>query len=500
MNLLKFQRDPAEFRRALLVETDDGPRPFDEVLDPWQRADFEALDASWKATVTGKGTPPHFRAWCERPRGHAKTSDEAVMIAWALFASRRQLNGFGAAADKDQAGLLRNAVGRLLSLNPWLGSVLEVQNWSVKNIHTGSSLEILSSDAPSSYGLLPDFVVADELTHWSRRDLWDSLLSSAAKRARCLLLVITNAGVTDSWQYELREAIRSTWYFSRLEGPVASWITTDRLDEQRRLLPPQAFRRLWLNEWTSGAGDALTAEDIDAAFKPDLTPMPRRVTGWSYCAGLDLGVSRDASALCVLGVKTSGTPEEHARIRLCFTQLWRPPKGGRVNLQQIEDALVSLHERYKFQAVAYDPWQASFMSQRLKLSKLPMIEVVQNPSNLQKIATTLIETFADRRFDLYPEENLRRDLCRLRVIEKSYGFRLESPRDATGHGDMASAFSFAMLSARDIAGKPRKRKARVLTEDGWSRDETDYWARAAAARWKWAHGINPLTDEPFEVL
>ena len=195
----------------------------DTVCDPWQRADFESLDPAWRFVAGLADDRPQFqRAYLERPRGHAKTSDIAVQVCWALFASRRKLAGVVAAGDVDQAGLLRDAIDRLARLNPWLGKVLEVQRTRVLNVHTGSELVILSSDAPTSYGLTPDFVVCDELTHWGKRDLWDSLLSSAAKRSRCLLLVIANAGFAESWQWQTREAIRAdqSWLFHRLDGPL----------------------------------------------------------------------------------------------------------------------------------------------------------------------------------------------------------------------------------------------------------------------------------------
>ena len=36
-----------------------------------------------------------------------------------------------------------------------------------------------------------------------------------------------------------------------------------RLAEQRRMLPPAAYLRLWENVWSSGLGDALSPEDIE---------------------------------------------------------------------------------------------------------------------------------------------------------------------------------------------------------------------------------------------
>jgi hypothetical protein len=470
MSLLELQSDPKAFRAALMIDTDSGPRPLGECIDPWQRTDFEALDPGWQRAVVGSSQEArHQRGWLERARGHSKSADLGTMAAWALFASRRRLSGIAAAGDQEQARLLRDAIGRLLYVNPWLASILEVQAYRVLNTRTESTLEIISSDAKTSYGLTPDFIISDEVTHWKSRDLWDSLLSSAAKRSTCMFVVITNAGLQDDWQWQTREAIRTDprWYFSRLDGPVASWITPDRLEEQERLLPGIAFRRLWLNGWTTGGGDALTEEDIAAAFVSDLRPQTLAVPGFEYVGGMDLGVSRDASAVCILGVHRGRY--DHGRIRLAFTRVWRPRKGSKVDLQGIEDTLIDLNQRFDLKALNFDPWEARHMAQRLSAtglgvaskqlgrhhmtSRVPMTEVTQTPANLQKIATVLIEAFNDHRVELYDDPDLRRDLTRLRIEERQYGFRLTSPRDEHGHGDLSTAFGLAMLAASELAGK-----------------------------------------------
>ena len=471
-NLLQLQSNPKAFREALLIDTDSGPRPLSECIDPWQRKDFDALDNGWRRVVLGTSTEAEYQnGWLERPRGHSKSADLGIMAAWALFASRRCLSGIAAAGDQDQARLLRDAIGRLVYCNPWLGKILEVQNYRVVNKRTGSTLDIIASDAATSYGLTPDFVIADEVTHWKKRDLWDSLISSSAKRGNCMFVVITNAGLQDDWQWKIREVVRAdkAWYFSRLEGPIASWITEDRLNAQERLLPTTAYRRLWLNEWTSGGGDALTEEDINAAFFSNLDPQRQAVSGFDYVGGLDLGVSRDASAVCILGIHRGR--RHHGLVRLAYTRIWRPRKGSKVNLQEVEDAIVELNDRFQLKALNFDPWQARHMSQRLSAvglgvaakqlgqhhmtSRVPMVEVTQTGQNLQKIASIVIEAFNDHRVELYEELNLRRDLTRLRVEERQYGFRLTSPRDEHGHGDTASAFSFAMLAASELVDKRR---------------------------------------------
>lgn len=470
MNLLELQNDPAAFRAALLIDTDGGPRPFGEVANDWQERDFRALDSGWRRAVVGTSAEAqHQRGWLERARGHSKSLDLGIMAAWALFASRRRLSGIGAAGDQDQARLLRDAIGKLLYVNPWLAKLIEVQAYRVVNVRTESTLEIITSDAPTSYGLTPDFIVADEVVHWRKRDLWDSLLSSAAKRSTCMFVCITNAGLQDDWQWKLREAVRvdPKWYFSRLEGPVASWIDADMLNEQARLLPAIAYRRLWLNEWAAAGGDALSEESIAAAFFSELRPQSGAVPGFEYVGGLDLGVSRDASALVILGIRRG--PDEHGRIRLAYVRVWRPSKARKVSLQEVEDTIRDQHARFNLRCLNYDPWEARHMASRLQAeglgvqrsqlgprhstSRVPMAEVTSTPKNLQAIATTLIESFNDRRLELFDEPDLRRDLSRLRVEERQYGFRLTAPRDAEGHGDVGTAFSLAMLAASELANK-----------------------------------------------
>lgn len=468
MNLLELQGSPAAFRAALLIDSDSGPLPFKP--DDWQQKDFAALDDGWRRAVIGTSHPAaKQRAWLERPRGHSKSADLGSMSAWALFASRRPLSGIAAAGDQDQASLLKQAISKLLAHNPWLARVLEVQASRVVNLHTGSTLSIITSDAPTSYGLTPDFCIADEVTHWKKRDLFDSLLSSAAKRSTCMFVIITNAGMSDDWQWKTREAVRvdPDWYFSRLDGPCASWIKPKLLAEQSRLLPSIAFARLWLNRWTTGGGDALTEGDIAAAFRADIAPQFSAVAGWDYVAGLDLGVARDSSALCILGVRRSHAG--HGMIRLAAAKVWRPTPGSRVNLQDVEDAIADAHARFNLKACNYDPWNAAHLASRLQAgglsmyshnlgkhhstSRVPMVETTPTPKNLQAMATVLIEAFTDHRIEMYPLPELHRDLRRLRVEERQYGFRLVAPRDATGHGDLGTAFSLALLAASDIASK-----------------------------------------------
>ena len=155
---------PAVFRGHLRIAA-ERPTPLREVLQPWQARDFAALDAAWLALATGEKPaekdmgPVRRRAWIERPRGHSKTADMATALAWILVFARRPLAGVAAARDREQARLLHAALQRLAGLNPaWCRGLKFTEN-RVRNTATGATLDVISGDAPSSYGLLPDFVI-----------------------------------------------------------------------------------------------------------------------------------------------------------------------------------------------------------------------------------------------------------------------------------------------------------------------------------------------------
>lgn len=486
-----MQSDPAVFRQHLLIDGDSGPRRLGECLDPWQRADFEATDGGWKRVAGVPTENPIQRAYLERARGHSKTSDQACMATWVLLASQRQISGVAAAADRDQSRLLRDGIAKLISLNPWLTEIIDAQSYRVVNKITGSTLDILSSEAATSYGLTPSFVLADELTHWHNDALWISLFSAAAKRVDCMLTIISNAGTGcgSSWQWNVREAARLSddWYFHSLDGPQASWISEKHLAEQRRMLPPLAFDRLWLNRWTSGSGDALTEADITAAVLHD-KPWRTRKSGWVFVGGLDIGLAKDATAFVVVAKNVGettitekprkdrntlprplaimaelgmeGAPyapefdevvnvvEGTGKLRVAAVQLWKPERGQRVDLAEVERAIVRAHEHYGLSRLCYDPHQCEYLSDRLEAAGVPVERVPFSGANLQAMATSVLDAFSARNIELYDHPQLLADLRNLRVEEKSYGVRLTSPRGPSGHGDAATALALSIFASR----------------------------------------------------
>lgn len=491
MKIDELKANPAVFRRALLIDTDNGPRILSTKLESWQLDDFRAMDAAWRS-VAGQDVDVDCRYfWRERPRGHSKTTDLAVMLTWVLWASPDRIFGITAAGDEDQARLLLDAMAKLVALNSKLLATLDVQKSLVRNRETGAECRFIASDAPSSYGITPDFLVVDEISHHGKRDLWDSLISSAAKRANCIVVVLTNAGWMGTWQWETRAAVMNSpaWHFSRLDGPRASWITPARLAEQQRLLPPTAFRRLWYNEWAAaGQGDALDAGDIAACVTLD-GPTAEREQGWSYIIGADLGIKHDATAVVTIGVHVGHvetvtkklnlphslriirqmddphfedetteyiTHEGSYRLKLVDVWVRKPSPGVRVDLAEVEAAVTERCRRFDAVAVV-DIWQAESLVQNLSKAGLPVEGAALSWSSLQAAATAVMDCFRDRTIDLFPCPVLEADLRSLQITESRLGFRLTAPRVSSGqgtrHADTASALQLAIWGARRYASR-----------------------------------------------
>lgn len=236
------------------------------------------------------------------------------------------------------------------------------------------------------------------------------------------------------------------------------------------MLPPAAFQRLWLNEWVTGQGDALEAADIEAAIDPKLRPMTGVEDEWIFAGGLDLGVRRDHSAFCVIDINF-----KLQRMRLAHCQTWAPLPGQSVDLQAVADHVLSESQWYRC-PVFYDPHQAAMLAQQLERAGVLIEAVPFTGSNLNAMASVLLQAFRERRIDLYPEPRLIEDLNKLLIVQKSYGYRLEAPRDKSGHADLATAFAIALYkSAEAMPVIDRLPKAEVVWAPDWPPWDTPFF-------------------------
>ncbi len=440
----QFKADPMAFFASIVVESAHGPQLLGDIWAPFQVEWFQAVTPSLLAIERGE-RPPIGRFFVERTKGGSKDSDIALAILHLLAFTQRPLAIQIGAGDKDQADEPREILAGILRLNPWLKGHIEIQNWKVLCKRTESECEITAADAPGAHGARPDVVFLNELSHIPdhKEEFALTLLDNASKRPRGLVLCATNAGFLGKWQYRLREMARSSerWHFSALSEPVP-WMDPRELVEAKQRMSTARYMRLYHGRWATGAGDALDPEDIAICTSEKLSRMFGDEAGFCFNAGLDLGISNDHAALVVVG--TDGRSQ---RLQLASCESWAPGPSGQINLEQVELAVLDAAWRYNLLNVAYDPYQCIHLAQRLQRRGVNMVQVNFTGKNLDAMASLLLQVVRNHMITLYNDAELIRDLGKLMIVEKSYGYRLQAPSDKSGHADRAQALTLALLPA-----------------------------------------------------
>jgi phage terminase large subunit-like protein len=496
--------DPLVFFEELDVGTAYGPTRFDNVMAPFQREAFLALAPSLVAVANGD-VPPCGRFWIERTKGASKDSDLAVCLLWLLAFSPRPVRIQVAANDAEQADEIRQVIRGILridgELNELLASQLEVRADSIINLATGAEAKILTRDSKGGHGARPDVLIVNELTHIGDEEFAQTLADNLDKIPSGLGIIACNAGFNGSWQERWKAIATSSprWWLQEFKQP-APWISPEDLIESEKRNPRARYRRLWWGEW-AGEGDCLDEEMLQRALtlKGPIDSADELVPGWVVTAGLDLGLRHDRTALAIVGkhvghFEEGPEPEEPEipvwqrvarnlnwrnefgeplapptynkppqeiichpgtnRYRLLATFSWRRSAAGPVSIEAVERAILGAHNRFRFVRLYADTWQAELLGQRLQRLDVPVHLIDPTGSVLKQQASTLLQTFAEGRVDMYAGDLLR-DLRKAQIEERAYGFRVVSPRDESGHGDVLSAFLLALVAAENVSSMPR---------------------------------------------
>ena len=381
-------------------------------------------------------TPYHFQT---RARGGSKTSDEAgATIAAMLTQLAPGSRGFGVAADEAQARLLVTAIAGFTRRTPELRGALRIDAHRVTAVRSGVTFETLPADAASSWGLLPSWVVIDELAQWPEttgaREVFDAVTSAAAKVSHARLIVLTTAGSPGHWSRSILDHALSAplWRVHEVPGPPP-WLDPARLDEERRRLAPSMFARLFLNQWTSGEDRLVSADDLAAAAVLDGPQDPKR--GLRYVIGLDLGLKRDATVAAVCH-------SEHGVVDLDRLQVWQGSAAQPVTIAEVGEWVAHAARAYNGASVIVDPWQAVGLAQDLRRRGVSVREYPFTSTSVGRLAGTLYRLLREGSLRLPADRDLIDELASVRLRETAPGV-LRLDHDAGKHDDRAVAIALA---------------------------------------------------------
>ena len=277
-----------------------------------------------------------------------------------------------------------------------------------------------------------------------------------------------------AWEVRSNAAVEPDWYFSS-RGQCASWIRPEWLAQQRRTLPGHVYARLHECRWVDSVGAWLSSEQVEAIFGEfPAGDGPR-------CIGLDIGVSRDRTALAVVKRIGGLVLVEHLR-------LFVPSKTTRVDLTEIEEEVEGLAHRYHC-PVWLDPYQGIGLGQRLAQRGVQVKEYGFSGDGRRRLFGALLDLIMTGSLRARPHEPLRQELLALEVKEGLSGWRVD--HRSSGHDDCVVPVGLA------VAGLPAVAVGGILLTGGmlWmERERLEHLSRGAGVIETWEEKSAKLHD------
>jgi len=469
------------YLKHVVINSSPEPRPFISICQPWQSEVFGPLDRALESVVYGKPYSGPQSFWVTLPRGHDKTSAIGRRVNWVLGFSPRRLKVITSATDEDQGALILEAMDIESRLNPWIRE--RVRQYGRRVNGPGGSMTVINSDSKSAFGQTPDLIILDELTHWKKRDLWDSLISGRHKRPRCLVFVITNAGIRGSWQEQIFDRAKSdpSWYVYETPPGVhlATWMTQESVDGLRGFLDRSTAKRVLDNIWIDPGEESGFLNRLDVArceqhgLALGLTFTTKGRSNVDYVAGVDYGPKRDRTALCVGHHGSDGT------IRIDELTVLQGSPDDPVQVKTVENWIEDVNVRFHRPLLVIDPYQMEGTIQRqYEYHQNVVRHEARGGKTNYEVASTLRSLVVNGRLVWYPGagdllvskdghgriETLSDELCSLVLQPTTYGYRFNHvqpgcPAPTTGtavvrHDDRAVSIGMMALYACRNAPAP----------------------------------------------
>jgi phage terminase large subunit-like protein len=271
------------------------------------------------------------------PRKQGKTELAAAIAIYCLIFDSKQGEIYLAAADREQAGKVFQAMVAMIRNDPELEGQVEIVESQKRIVHrkSGSFCRAISAEAYSKHGFNASVVIYDELHCAPNRDLWDVLVTSQGGRLEPLMIAISTAGYdrhsilwelyTHAKRVKENPEIDPTFLPIIYEMPKDADWTDERewkkcnpalgdfrsLEDMRiaciraKEIPAQenTFRRLFCNQWTEQAERWMPmASWKECEHVIEWSAYRRR----SCYVGMDLSTTTDITALVAVFPEDDG--------------------------------------------------------------------------------------------------------------------------------------------------------------------------------------------------
>jgi hypothetical protein len=345
------------------------------------------------------------------PKKNGKTSMLAAYALYHLLEDEGAPEILLAAGTDKQAGRLFSAAARFVKGDPWLSAqtVIREHEGEIARADGFGSLFRFSADSGAASGFNPSLIVADELKDWTtprRRRAWADIATAGLARDYVHVFVISTAGEPEErvdgilgqlidgnelagelervgkltisrnhaarslvYNYDARTLDVSDLEAIKAANP-ASWVTRERLAELAAspLLTPGRFLQLHGCVWATSESGYLELEAWRGL----------ELAGAELQDGDELALGFRGADSCALVAcrRTDGV--------LFPLEVWEPSGGRRVELEDVDDALMAALERFNVGAVyasATPAWSTLVNGWRHFMGRREVVDVdVATPS------------------------------------------------------------------------------------------------------------------------
>lgn len=408
-------------------------RPF--VLSPWEQFVVYSL-YGWRRKKDGLRR--YKTAYLEVARKNGKSTFAAGNGLYLLDGDGEPgAEIYVVATKREQAKIVFSEAQRMVRSSPELKQFITVNSSNMFVLDRASKFEPLGSDKDTLDGLNVHGAIIDELHAHKSRDVYDLIDTATGARRQPLLFSITTAGVNqngicrekhnhtekilqgvipddeffgmiftldsgDDWQDELN------WVKPNPNLGVSVKVDDLRKKARYAMSSPAAlnpFLRLHMNVWTSAESVWIspdkwnvTAGEVDAAG----------LAGSECYGGLDLSTTTDISAMTLTFPQPDGSyknlyefwvPKDRIEARVRRDRVpydvWvrdgliHATDGPVIDYDFIEHRILELARRYRIRELAYDPYNATEITNHLIDHGIEMVKFQQGFLSISPAAKQL---------------------------------------------------------------------------------------------------------------
>lgn len=379
-----------------------------------------------------------------------------------------------AAASRDQAQIMLRQAQGFIRRSPWLAERLLVKQREIVHRTLGGRVRVLASDVDTADGVIPTLALVDELHRHKSADLYGVFRDGLGPREGKMVTISTAGSAADSplgvlrrQAHELptfkRDGVRNSatsadgafvmheWCLAPdddqsdlklvAQANPASWQTIAALARRKNSpsMTPWQWARFACGVWTEGDEPWIDPAAWDACGQTGgAHDIP---DGARVYLGVDLGVRHDSTAISVVWPRDDGLYNVGAEI------ISPAANGGKVELDDVEDRLRDLADRFTVVACAYDPWSFRRSAELLEREGMSMFEHPMGAERMHLASANLYRLIDEGLLVHDGNPELRAHVLAGHVKETERGWRLTKDPKSRRPIDALIALAIACSTA-----------------------------------------------------